>query len=83
MNPFTTLTAVAAPLATNDVDTDVIYPGRFLSTIKRVGLGPLLFHGIRYDVDGVEIPGFVLNRAPYREAGILVAGKNFGCGSSR
>ncbi len=83
MTPFTTITAVAAPLATNDVDTDVIYPGRFLSTIKRMGLGPLLFHGLRYDTEGEEVPGFVLNRPPYREAGILVTGQNFGCGSSR
>jgi len=77
MTPFETLTAVAAPLASNNVDTDVIYPGRFLSTVKRMGLGPLLFHGLRYDANGEERPGFVLNRPAYRQAGILVTGKNF------
>lgn len=83
MTPFERLSAVAAPLPTNDVDTDVIYPGRFLSTVKRTGLGPLLFHGLRYDDAGHERGDFVLNRPPYRDAGILVTGQNFGCGSSR
>ena len=83
MSSFTRLRAVAAPMPTNHVDTDVIYPGRFLSTIKRRGLGHLLFHGLRYDQEGNERPEFILNQPPYRNAGILVAGDNFGCGSSR
>ena len=83
MTAFTTLRAVAAPMPTNNVDTDVIYPGRFLSTIKRQGLGHLLFHGLRYDAEGNERPEFILNQDPYRDTGILIAGKNFGCGSSR
>ena len=83
MSSFTQLRAVAAPMPTNHVDTDVIYPGRFLSTIKRRGLGHLLFHGLRYDQEGHERPEFILNQPPYRNAGILVTGDNFGCGSSR
>ncbi len=83
MSGFKKLRAVAAPMPTNNVDTDVIFPGRFLSTIKRKGLGPLLFHGLRYHADGSERNDFVLNQEPYRQAGILVAGENFGCGSSR
>ena len=83
MNSFTEICAVAAPMPTNHIDTDVIYPGRFLSTIKRQGLGHLLFHGLRYDDQGDELPEFILNQQPYRNAGILVTGDNFGCGSSR
>jgi 3-isopropylmalate/(R)-2-methylmalate dehydratase small subunit len=83
MKAFTTLTGIAAPLPTNDVDTDVIYPGRFLSTVKREGLSTYLFHGLRFDEAGAERPEFVLNQAPYRESSILVTGDNFGCGSSR
>jgi len=83
MECFTRLAGVAAPFPKNHVDTDVIYPGRFLSTIRRTGLGPLLFHGLRYHPDGTERDDFVLNQPPYREARILVAGDNFGCGSSR
>ncbi|MBJ93966.1 MAG: 3-isopropylmalate dehydratase small subunit [Rickettsiales bacterium] len=83
MERFNTLEAVAAPLPTNHIDTDVIYPGRFLSTVQRSGLGPLLFHGLRFDERGQERPDFVLNRPAYRQAGILVTGENFGCGSSR
>ena len=83
MKSFTEICKVAAPMPTNHVDTDVIYPGRFLSTIKRQGLGHLLFHGLRYDDKGNEQPEFILNQKPYRNAGILVTGENFGCGSSR
>ena len=83
MSAFKTFRAVAAPMPTNNVDTDVIFPGRFLSTIKRKGLGPLLFHGLRYDEDGTERSDFILNQSSYRNAGILIAGENFGCGSSR
>ncbi len=83
MQPFTELTAVAAPLPLANVDTDKIIPARFLKTIKRTGLGRNVFDGLRYDAEGHERPDFVLNREPYRRANILVAGENFGCGSSR
>ena len=83
MEKFTTLTGVAAPLPMMNVDTDMIIPKQFLKTIKRSGLGVNLFDEMRYDDDGNEIPDFVLNKPQYREAQILVAGDNFGCGSSR
>jgi 3-isopropylmalate/(R)-2-methylmalate dehydratase small subunit len=83
MQKFDTLTGVAAPLPMVNVDTDVIIPKQFLKTIKRTGLGKALFHDLRYDEHGQEKPDFVLNRKVYREAKILVAGDNFGCGSSR
>ena len=83
METFTKLTAIAAPLPLINVDTDMIIPKQFLRTIKRTGLGKNLFNDMRYDQNGGEIAGFVLNRAPYRKAQILVAGENFGCGSSR
>jgi len=83
MECFTSLEGVAAPFPKNHVDTDVIFPGRFLSTIRRRGLGPMLFHGLRYHPDGTERADFVLNQTAYRTARILVAGDNFGCGSSR
>ena len=83
MTPFTTLTGVAAPLAMINIDTDMIIPKQFLKTIKRTGLGTNLFHEMRYADDGSEIADFVLNRPAYRHASILVAGANFGCGSSR
>src|SRR5512132_4490424 len=83
MQPFTTLTGVAAPLPMINVDTDMIIPKQFLKTIERCGLGKSLFHEMRYDDEGREIPSFVLNRPPYRHAKILIAGENFGCGSSR
>ncbi len=83
MQPFTTLTGVAAPLPLANVDTDKIIPARFLKTIKRTGLGVHLMHTLRYDGAGQERPDFVLNRAPYRQAEILIAHENFGCGSSR
>jgi 3-isopropylmalate/(R)-2-methylmalate dehydratase small subunit len=83
MEKFTTLTGVAAPLPLRNVDTDMIIPKQFLKTIKRTGLGKSLFFEMRYDQDGKEISDFVLNQPAYRKAQILVAGENFGCGSSR
>jgi len=83
MTPFTTLTATAAPLNMANVDTDKIIPARFLKTIKRSGLGVHLFDTLRYLPDGSENPDFLLNQPKYRQAEILVAGENFGCGSSR
>jgi 3-isopropylmalate/(R)-2-methylmalate dehydratase small subunit len=83
MQKFTTLTGVAAPFALINVDTDMIIPKQFLKTIKRTGLGKALFYELRYDEKGNERPDFVLNRPAYRNAQILVAGDNFGCGSSR
>jgi 3-isopropylmalate/(R)-2-methylmalate dehydratase small subunit len=83
MDKFTQLTGIAAPLPLINVDTDMIIPKQFLKTIKRSGLGRNLFDEMRYDTDGNEIPDFVLNKPAYREAQILVAGENFGCGSSR
>ncbi len=83
MEKFTTLEGVAAPFSMIDCDTDRIIPARFLKTIKRTGLGKNLFNDVRYDENGAEIADFVLNKPAYREAEILVAGANFGCGSSR
>ena len=83
MQKFTTLRGVAAPLPMRNVDTDMIIPKQFLKTIKRTGLGKHLFEEMRYEVDGKEKPDFVLNQPAYRKAAILVAGENFGCGSSR
>ena len=83
MQKFDQLTGVAAPLAILNIDTDMIIPKQFLKTIKRSGLGKNLFDEMRYDRDGSELADFVLNRSPYRQAEILVAGDNFGCGSSR
>jgi 3-isopropylmalate/(R)-2-methylmalate dehydratase small subunit len=83
MQPFTTLTAIAAPLPLPNIDTDMIIPKQFLKTIKRTGLGANLFDEMRFTPEGKVIPEFVLNRAPYDKAGILIAGDNFGCGSSR
>jgi len=83
MQPFTTLTALAAPLPMINVDTDMIIPKQFLRTIKRTGLGKNLFNDMRYDEKGTPKKDFVLNREPYTKAEILVAGVNFGCGSSR
>ena len=83
MKPFTSLDGVAAPLRMINVDTDRIIPKQFLKTIKRTGLGEFLFNDLRYDMSGTEISEFVLNKAAYRDASILVAGRNFGCGSSR
>lgn len=83
MDKFTKLTGVAAPMPMINIDTDMIIPKQFLKTIKRSGLGVNLFDEMRYDDDGKEIPEFVLNQPAYRESEILVAGENFGCGSSR
>lgn len=83
MKPFTTLTGIAAPLPIMNIDTDMIIPKQFLKTIKRSGLGKNLFDEMRFTPEGKEIPDFVLNKEPYRKASILVAGENFGCGSSR
>ncbi|MGB2203079.1 MAG: 3-isopropylmalate dehydratase small subunit [Pseudooceanicola atlanticus] len=83
MEKFEKLTGVAAPMPLVNIDTDMIIPKVFLKTIKRSGLGVNLFDEMRYDRQGNEIPDFVLNKPQYREAEILVAGDNFGCGSSR
>jgi 3-isopropylmalate/(R)-2-methylmalate dehydratase small subunit len=83
MQPFTKLTSVAAPMRVINVDTDMIIPKQYLKTIKRTGLGTALFSEMRYDDKGKENPDFVLNKPAYRKANILVAGDNFGCGSSR
>jgi 3-isopropylmalate/(R)-2-methylmalate dehydratase small subunit len=83
MDKFTTLTGVAAPMPLVNIDTDMIIPKQFLKTIQRSGLGKNLFDEMRYTQDGAEIPDFVLNQPAYRRAQILVAGDNFGCGSSR
>jgi 3-isopropylmalate/(R)-2-methylmalate dehydratase small subunit len=83
MDTFTTLTGIAAPMPLVNIDTDMIIPKQFLKTIKRSGLGKNLFDEMRYTQDGAEIPGFVLNQPAWRHAQIIVAGDNFGCGSSR
>jgi 3-isopropylmalate/(R)-2-methylmalate dehydratase small subunit len=83
MDKFTVLTGVAAPLRIVNVDTDMIIPKQYLKTIKRTGLGAGLFAEMRFREDGSENPDFVLNKPAYRGAKILVAGDNFGCGSSR
>ncbi|AMJ60794.1 3-isopropylmalate dehydratase small subunit [Bosea sp. PAMC 26642] len=83
MQPFTTLTSTPAPLKVINVDTDMIIPKQYLKTIKRTGLGTALFAEMRYKEDGSENPDFVLNQPAYRKSEILVAGDNFGCGSSR
>jgi 3-isopropylmalate/(R)-2-methylmalate dehydratase small subunit len=83
MDKFTTLTGIAAPLPLLNIDTDMIIPKQFLKTIKRSGLGVNLFDEMRYTQDGKEIPEFVLNQPAYRNAEIIIAGDNFGCGSSR
>jgi 3-isopropylmalate/(R)-2-methylmalate dehydratase small subunit len=83
MDKFTSLTSVAAPLPMINVDTDMIIPKQFLKTIKRTGLGRSLFYEMRFTEKGEENADFVLNKPAYRNAKILVAGENFGCGSSR
>jgi 3-isopropylmalate/(R)-2-methylmalate dehydratase small subunit len=85
MTPFTKLTAVAAPLDLANVDTDKIIPARYLRKLRTAAAGydPYLFYDMRFDNEGRERPDFVLNQSPYRSARILVAGANFGCGSSR
>jgi len=83
MDKFTTLTGIAAPMPLVNIDTDMIIPKQFLKTIHRSGLGKNLFDEMRYFPDGTENPDFVLNKPAYRDAQIIVAGDNFGCGSSR
>ena len=83
MEKFNTLSAIAAPLPLQNIDTDMIIPKQFLKTIKRTGLSEGLFYEMRYEVDGTKIEDFVLHQAPWTEAKLLVAGDNFGCGSSR
>jgi 3-isopropylmalate/(R)-2-methylmalate dehydratase small subunit len=83
MEPFNKLEGVAAPLNMINVDTDMIIPKQYLKTIHRTGLGKALFDEMRFNQDGSEKPDFVLNKPAYRQAKILVAGANFGCGSSR
>jgi 3-isopropylmalate/(R)-2-methylmalate dehydratase small subunit len=83
MEAFTTLTGVAAPLPMANVDTDKIIPARFLKSINRSGFGKHLFANMRFREDGTENPDFVLNQPPYRDAEVLIAFENFGCGSSR
>jgi 3-isopropylmalate/(R)-2-methylmalate dehydratase small subunit len=83
MTPFTTLTGITAPMPLVNIDTDMIIPKQFLKTIQRTGLGKNLFDEMRFTQDGAEIPDFVLNQPAYRHAELLIAGDNFGCGSSR
>jgi 3-isopropylmalate/(R)-2-methylmalate dehydratase small subunit len=83
MLPFSNLSAIAAPLPIDNVDTDMIIPKQFLKTIARTGLKEGLFYEMRYTIDGKFIPEFVLHREPYTKAEIIVSGANFGCGSSR
>ena len=83
MEKFNQLTGVAAPMPMINIDTDKIFPAIYLKTIKRTGLSKWLFEEIRFNPDGSENPDFVLNQGPYRKAQIIVAGDNFGCGSSR
>ena len=83
MEKFTSLSGVAAPMPLSNIDTDMIIPKQYLKTIRRTGLGKALFSEARYNDDGSERDGFVLNQAAYRKAEILIAGDNFGCGSSR
>ena len=83
MQPFTVHTGLAAAMLQDNLNTDLIIPKQFLKTIHRRGLGRHLFHDLRYREDGSEEPGFALNREPGRHASILLAGANFGCGSSR
>jgi 3-isopropylmalate/(R)-2-methylmalate dehydratase small subunit len=83
MQAFTKLTGIGAPLPVPNIDTDKIIPAHHLKTIKRTGLGVALFETLRYHPDGSEREDFVLNKHPYRNAQILIAGENFGCGSSR
>ena len=83
MEKFTTLTGIAAPMPLINIDTDMLVPKQYLKTILRTGLGKILFSEMRFSADGVEIADFVLNKSPWRQAKIIVAGANFGCGSSR
>ena len=83
MEKFSKVRSVVAPLPLINIDTDMIIPKQYLKTIKRSGLGKNLFDEMRYDESGKELEDFILNQEAYRKAKILVAGDNFGCGSSR
>ena len=83
MEKFGVLTGTAAPMPLKNIDTDMIIPAQFLKTIKRTGLGKVVFFRMRFDDKGAELPDFILNQDPFRDAKIIVAGDNFGCGSSR
>jgi len=83
MDKFHSLKGIAAPLPIVNIDTDMIIPKQFLKTIKRTGLGKNLFFEMRYDDNGNKIGDFILNKDPFTNSKILIAGKNFGCGSSR
>ena len=83
MQAFTRLDAKSAPLPLANIDTDQIIPKQFLKTVERAGLAKGLFYDLRFDLEGREKPGFVLNQPAYKGAGVLIAGDNFGCGSSR
>ena len=83
MEKFDVLTGTAAPMPLKNIDTDMIIPAQFLKTIKRTGLGKVVFFRMRFDDKGAEMPDFILNQGPFRDAKIIVAGDNFGCGSSR
>jgi len=83
MQKFEIITARAVPMPLINIDTDMIIPKQFLKTIKRTGLGKNLFHEMRFDLNDKEIEDFILNKKPYRNSKIIIAGDNFGCGSSR
>ena len=83
MDKFTEITEVAAPMPLPNIDTDMIFPGRFLKTVERTGLGKIAFYRMRYNDDGTENKDFILNKDEYRKSRIIIAGDNFGCGSSR
>ena len=83
MEKFNTLKSIPVHMPLLNIDTDMIIPKQFLKTIKRTGLGKNLFHEMRYDEKGIPIKDFILNKKPFNESKILLAGKNFGCGSSR
>ena len=83
MDKFTEITEVAAPMPLPNIDTDMIFPGRFLKTVERTGLGKIAFYRMRYNDDGTENKEFILNKDEYRKSRIIIAGDNFGCGSSR
>lgn len=83
MTPFTTVHSTAAPMPDADIDTDIIFPARYLLLTQKLGLGAYAFRDYRFNADGQERSDFVLHKAPWRGAQVLVAGPNFGCGSSR
>ena len=83
MEKFIKITEIAAPMPLPNIDTDMIFPGRFLKTVERTGLGKIAFFRMRYNEDGSENNDFILNKEEYRNSKIIIAGDNFGCGSSR